>query len=309
MKMAVFVGFLVLVAYLSTLSSAAEIRGEIAEVVDGEVYTWTPENFAGFYYDSGSGIGTESLTMTITGNALEEDSGVVYRTKAEADVLNFEDWGRYYVMGFMSRKYFVGYSNGLLYNESGKDNLLSGERLSAVLVDFDGEVNVGSGATLDLGQGYRLAINSIDLEGDKVFVQLYKDGSRVDSGVVSPSEDVGPESTYVYKRYLGGVEDVVVIAAHFKTAFQGGEQDFATIDGVWQIADATLRVAEGSEYERMTIDEVDPQGPSVTMTNRGRKIVLTRDRDIVLMDGIGVRTADQKDISPENPLRFYIYRR
>ncbi|MDH7597251.1 MAG: S-layer protein domain-containing protein, partial [Methanothrix sp.] len=57
-----------------------EIRGAVQEVKDGATVTWDPQNFAGFYYDIDDGIGNEQITMTITGNKLEEPNGVKYTT-------------------------------------------------------------------------------------------------------------------------------------------------------------------------------------------------------------------------------------
>jgi hypothetical protein len=42
---------------------SVEVRGQVAT---GD-FVWTPQNFAGFYYDIDDNIGTETLTTTITG--------------------------------------------------------------------------------------------------------------------------------------------------------------------------------------------------------------------------------------------------
>ncbi|HOK59093.1 MAG TPA: S-layer protein domain-containing protein, partial [Methanothrix sp.] len=39
-----------------------EIRGAVQEVVDGATVTWTPQNFAGFYYDIDDDLGNEQIT-------------------------------------------------------------------------------------------------------------------------------------------------------------------------------------------------------------------------------------------------------
>ncbi len=300
------------VLFMTTLfvasANGAEIRGEIAEVVDGATFVWTSDNFPGFYYDSATTTGTESLSMTIEGRALQEDIGAIYKTNAQAVSFSFEDFGRYYVIGFMGMGRFAGYVDGIPFRESDSENLLSQGALSIVLFDSDRKLDLGSGTTLKLNQGYELAVSSIDLGGNKVFVHLYKNGVRVDSGIVSPSDQTTPESTYLYKTNLVGGGDIVIMAVHFSKAIGGVESDLVTIDGVWQIADQTLTVREGDEYDKMTVQEVDPESVSITLTNEDESISLSRDKDFALMDGIRIRTADQRDVSPENPLRFYIYR-
>jgi len=77
-----------------------EIRGAVQEVVDGAMVTWDPQNFKGFYYDIDDNIGNEQITMTITGNKLEEPYGVRYTTTAQEKEFEFEGWGWYNSIGF-----------------------------------------------------------------------------------------------------------------------------------------------------------------------------------------------------------------
>lgn len=74
---------------MTTFVHAFEIRGAISNVGMSEV-TWTPQNFAGFYYDFDHNMGDESLTLrlsdaTPTGAVLSDqldangDRGIVYK--------------------------------------------------------------------------------------------------------------------------------------------------------------------------------------------------------------------------------------
>ncbi|MBN1236316.1 MAG: S-layer protein, partial [Methanotrichaceae archaeon] len=156
-----------------------EIRGK---VVTGDA-TWTADDFAGFYYDIDDDIKTEELTTTVTDGKLLEPDGVVYTTKAMADDFDFDAWGSYNVIGFMADKYFAGYldtadsTDDILFEESDDENVLSDEQLLKILVDNDDEMTVTSGTPLALEGGYELAIKSIDIDGNKVYIELSKDGS------------------------------------------------------------------------------------------------------------------------------------
>jgi len=95
-----------------------KLGGAIAGTVNGEnnmvdgSYRWDPQNFAGFYYDIKKDIGTETLMTTLTeGNKLCGDGpyGVAYTTTAQAKEFNYENWGNYIVIGFLSEMYFAGY--------------------------------------------------------------------------------------------------------------------------------------------------------------------------------------------------------
>ena len=92
---------------------------------------------------------------------------------------------------------------------------------------------------LELEEGYILEIDAMDLDGNKVYVELIKGGRVVDAAIINsgvPGATV-EEKTYTYTRDLGGAEDVVIIAVHFKRSFRGADQDLATIDGIWQISE------------------------------------------------------------------------
>jgi len=83
------------------------VRGQVATDA-ADSFTWTPQNFAGFYYDANNNLGTEVLSATITeGRKLSGDEpyGLVYRTTAQMDNFDFEDWGSYYAIGFLGKNY------------------------------------------------------------------------------------------------------------------------------------------------------------------------------------------------------------
>ena len=286
-----------------------EIRGPVATVENG-AYTWGPQEFAGFYYDIDDDIGTESITLTITdGDILDEPNGIVYNTVAQPDDFDFDEWGQYMTIGFLAEEYFAAYVEGsYLFDDSTDENLMADEELSKILYDDDEERTFTSGTPLPLEEGYELAIQSIDLDGNKVYVQLMKDGAVVDSAVVEPSKDGATleDKTYTYKADLGDTEDIVVIAVHFKNAFRGSDQDLATVDGIWQISDTYTDVEEDTEYDKMTIQDVIAEDYSIMMNNEDNKITLSKDKDQLLMENIRIKTADQ-DATAEDPLRFYIY--
>ncbi|MGD9566137.1 MAG: S-layer protein domain-containing protein, partial [Methanothrix sp.] len=291
-----------------------EIRGPVAEVVDGAVYTWGPQQFAGFYYDIDDNIGQESITLTITGDALDEPEGVVYETTAQQDEFEYEEWGKFWTIGFFADEYFAAYVEGdaedaYLFDDSTDTNLMVDEQLSKVLYNDDDERTFTTGTPLKLKEDYELAIEAIDLDGNKVYVQLMKNGEVVDSAVVEPSKDGATikDKTYTYKKWLGDTEKIVVIAVHFKNAFRGADTDLATVDGIWQISDTITDVEEDTEYDKMTIQSVNADTKTITMDNEDNKITLNKNKDQLLMENIRIKTADQ-DFTAEDPLRFYLYK-
>ena len=166
-------------------------------------------------------------------------------------------------------------------------------------------MTVTSGTPLKLEEGYELAIKSIDIDGNKVFLELSKDGSVVDSKVVSPSKDGATEAdkVYYYKNpVVGEQKKLVTVAVHFKNAFRGADQNLASIDGIWQISDVPNEVKADTQYGKMTIRAVDANAGTITMDNKDNAITLSKNKDTELMPGISIKTADN------DTLRFYIYK-
>ncbi|MDM7912196.1 MAG: S-layer protein domain-containing protein, partial [Methanotrichaceae archaeon] len=195
-------------------------------------------------------------------------------------------------------------TDDILFEESDDENVLADEQLLKILVDDDSELTVTSGTPLKLEEGYELGIKSIDIDGNKVYLELSKDGAVVSSKVISPSKDGATmlDKTFYYKKDVGDSKDVVIVAAHFKNAFRGADQDLATIDGIWQLSDTQTDVSENTEYDKMTIQTVTDN--SVMMNNEDNDITLSKNKDIALMPGVSIKTADSDD----DALRYYIYK-
>jgi S-layer protein (TIGR01567 family) len=292
-----------------------EIRGSVAQVIDGWTAEWYPINFAGFYYDVDDNIGTEKLSMTVSENSLDEWTGVVYVTMAQIKDFDFEDWGSYWTIGFLGEERFAGYVDGTaadayLYYDSSDTNLMVDELLGKVLIDDDEERTFTSSTPMELAEGYELIIKSIDPGTGKVSLELQKNGQPVDTGAVEPSKDGATiqDKTYTYKKVLNGAEEIVIIAVHFKNAYRGTDQILAAVDGVWQISDAPVEIKEDTTFDRMKIQTVDSDAKTIMMNNEDNKINLYKNTDSVLMKNIRIKTADQDEISPEEPLRFYVYK-
>jgi len=292
-----------------------ETRGSVSHVIDGEMAEWNPSNFAGFYYDVDEDLGTERIAMTIYGNALDEPDGVVYTTSGQMKAFENEVWGSCWVTGFLGEEYFASYVEGTafdayLYHDSADPNLMAAELLSLVLIDDASERTITTSSPLKLAEGYELILESIDTGSDKVSLELRKNGHTVDTKTVEPSKDGATvqDKTYTYKERLNGAGEIVGIAVHFKNAFYGGDQSLATVDGVWQISDEPLAIKEGTTIDKMTIQTVDAEAKAIVMNNEDNKINLYRNADVPLMGNIRIKTADQVDITAEEPLRFYVYK-
>ena len=288
----------------------AEIRGHVAT---GD-FTWDAQNFVGFLYDIDYDYGPETLTTTITeGNKLNEPNGIIYSTTAANTDFEYIPWGYYNVIAFQAKSHLAGYVNDpdfpdgeILYYASEDPNSLQDEQLERILLDNNDEMTLTSGTSLKLEEGYELSIKSIDIDGNKVYLELHKDGVMVDSKVIGPSTKNARviDKNYYYKKDVGDSKDLVILAVHFKNAFRSADQNLVTIDGTWQISDVATEVEVDTEYDKMRIATVT--GDTIIMDNKDNTISLGKNKDITLMGDMNILTSDQDIISEEDPLRYYI---
>jgi len=292
--------------YSTVSDKPLEIRSQVAT---GDV-EWNPQNFAGFYYDLDRDVGTEVLTAALKDRKLSGSYpyGLTYQTIPKKNDFAFENWGSYNVIGFMGEKYFAGYldtagsTDDRLFEESGDENVLSDNELLKILVDDDNEMTVTTGRPLKLEDGYMLSLDSVDMDGNKVTLTLSKDGTKLTTKKISPSRDGATmaDKTFIYRKKIGNLRDVVIVAVHFKNAFRGADQSLATVDAVWQLSDEAMDVSEGTEYDKMTIQATTADG--ITMNNEDNDVTLSKNKDVSLMPGIGIKAADA------DRLRYYLYK-
>ncbi|VVB63130.1 S-layer protein [uncultured archaeon] len=312
---------------------AYQLRGSVANLGINE-FIWDNSTFSGFYYDIDRNLGAETLTFMLTaatpGSAALSDQqdpiagqrGITYRTIAQPKNFKFKPWGQYDIIGFLGDRYFAAYNSAVtqgmedarepvsfLYDRSKNRNFMTNEQITKVLIDDDTEQTITSNSSLKLEEGYKLAIKSINVKGTKVYLELTKNGQVVDSKVVQPSIDDATmaDKTYYYKADLGDTAEIVQIAVYFKNLSRDVDKVIATIEGVFQISDTPTPIKADQQYDKMSIRNVDATNMAVTMDNKDNQITLSKNKDVVLMRNIHIKTADQDTITDDQPLRYYIY--
>ncbi|MDD1727369.1 MAG: hypothetical protein LUQ08_06125 [Methanothrix sp.] len=265
-----------------------EVRGSVIDPSEQEEFTWDVYNFEGFYYDIDEDVGTETLTARITDQKSIEEGDLLYVTAPQAVDFEFGRWGKYDVIGFMADKYFAGYNNRTEFTDD--FSVIGESELRRVLVDNDDSQTLASGSVLALEEGYELRIKSVDLNGNKVYLALSRDGEEVDSKVVTPSSDPGDgSSNYLYKVEIGSEEEVPIVAVHIESVFRSTESDLATVDGIFQVSDTAVSIEENEVHGKMEVQEASEDG--ITMENDG-SFSLARDKTIEIMENLKFVVAD-----------------
>lgn len=265
-----------------------DVRGTVIDPSETSEFTWNPYNFEGFYYDIDDDVSTENMTMRITGGNKIEKDDLEYTTESQPVKFEFNDWGRYDVIGFMADKYFAGYNSETEF--TGEASVIGEGELRRVLMDSDDSRTIASGSVLSLEEGYELRIKQVDLNGNKVYLSLARDGDEVDSKVVTPSSDPKDRSSnYLYKINMGSEKDVPLIAAHVESVFRSTESDLATVDAIFQISDSPESVEEGEMHGKMKVETLDYN--RITMVNDAT-ISLSKGKDVDIMENLRIQVAD-----------------
>ena len=317
---------LALIAIFPVASCALEIRGPLELVIDGIPYELGPKvtdsEFYGFYYDIDDNLGTESIELVISkGNVLDGDTypaGIRYVTEAQDNNFTQEDWGSYKSIGFLGENFFAGYVKdddpnkmSILAKKSDETKIdtLSKGALFRVLIDEDDEGLIQMNNPLQLKDGYELRLASVDYEGNSARVDLYKGEELLDSKAIFPEREDSTEEdkTYYYRASSGDSTGLVTIAVHFDRVFKAGDRDIASFDGTFQLSEEPILVKDNQVYDNMTV--TSRTSSTIVMENRDKTITLNEGKDILLMSGFRIRTADQETWDQfEDPLRFYVYR-
>jgi S-layer protein (TIGR01567 family) len=265
-----------------------ELRGTVHDE-KFNTSVWTPFNFEGFYYNIDDNVSTESLVIEKLNGRIINNDMLVYSAKPARVEFEHKSWGNYEVVGFMAEKYFAGYPENTLGN-SKSVSVLSDRILSKVLIDDDNKKSLFTGSSLALENGYSLKVAEVDVNGERVLVELYRNGQLLDSGIIPQN------GNYIYETDIGGAEDVPMIAVHVSTVFRSRETDAVFVQGIFQISDDYLKLSQGDSFGEMEISSISDSG--IIMKNKD-SVSLSRGDVIDLMGNVKFRIADA------SVLRFY----
>jgi len=284
-----------------------EIRGEVFEDEPGN---WTYANFAGFYYDLDDNLTSESLIIDKSGTFNQtsskiNDTELVYyanitETGFEIDYNNNDTDGdkirqTYPVIGLFAEAYVP------LKNDTP-------DLLAKLILDNDDEVTLRTGSSYDLGHGYELTAQQIDVEGDKVWMELSKDGEFVEDQVVDLTGETG-SATWSYEEDVAGEDDVEVLRVRVTDVFQGQVDSLAVIEGVWMIDYMNVVEIEDDdtfgELEVQTAGNLGNDVYGIMMWN-DNSMTLDEDDTEEIAEGLAFRTADVE--SGSDTLRYYLYK-
>lgn len=122
---------------------------------------------------------------------------------------------------------------------------------SRVLINASKDIIINSEMPLKLEEGYELWVRSVDIDGNKVYLDLSKNGTMVDSALVVPPNEIDDSFDYVKNSASAGYSPIIRV--HFKNAFRGVDLSLATIDGIWQVSENNTSRVLSADHDKMTI--------------------------------------------------------
>jgi S-layer protein (TIGR01567 family) len=253
-------------------------------------------SFTGFWYHLDSDQSSESLTLKNVTNDTRvfEEGDMNYTATIAYDLdpeFNFttkdspNNEMKYDIIGFTGEAY-VPLAKG------------DASKISRLLIDDDGKYTLRTSDTLELGEGYSLRPLQIDVEGEKVWFELTKNGAFIDDAIINVGTNgTTSDKTWYYEQDILNENDTLTLMIHVDQLFQGTVDSLCEVEGVWQISDSAMEIDVGDEFGKLIVT-ADGSGGTIEMENN-EALELSSDSEIDIFGGLKFRTADSPDI------RFY----
>lgn len=314
-------------------ATKVEIRGAVAneKEIPGGLnlstlpVSWTPQTFAGFYYDLKDNLGKEELVISSTDkdnrpvilNSRSRnipEGALIYKTQGQGKTLkvvgdgfngNFSNAkaaglekfdtesagvikkGQYLVVGWQSEKY-VGI-NGKI------------DRLTKLLFEHGiaatEKKTLIIGETWNMGEGWALTANAIDAKTSprQIWFTLSKDGTKKDEKTIQQ----GGIYTYIEKS-LANESDVPLFVTFIDSVFAGTTSDVAQLRFTWLVSGNVTNINTGDKFGIFEVKEINDAVKTIIMNNKDVTVDLSQNSEPLLMGNIKFRVADKADV-----LRFF----
>lgn len=130
-------------------------------------------------------------------------------------------------------------------------------KLARLILDSNETYTLKNNEKLDLGNGYSLEAKQIDIDNEKVWLELTKDGKSVADQNISVNTDEENKTWTVTLDNVQGEDNIVVMKVYVKQLFAGVEDNLVRIDGIWLIDYTNARTLNiGDQIGQFTLTEI-----------------------------------------------------
>lgn len=251
-------------------------------------FTWTNENFDGFYYDAKSNAGKESLTIHLDNikDRLIPKHGITYFKTPGHTNTRYSLSRKYSVLELRNEKYLVEYPEERNDIRRLDDNPF---RLNKIIIDDNTSHKIENGSRLSLFNGHDIEVRGVNLSAASVLLSLKMDGIDVHTRDLDVGED------FIYEA-----KDGKTIAVHVDSVIAGGEGNSVLLNRIFQTSERFTKNLNGDIFGMMAITDVSDTG--ITIKNTAGIVELKPGRII----DIGVENLRLK-VADSNKLRVILY--
>lgn len=148
-----------------------------------------------------------------------------------------------------------------------------------------------SGETWELGKGYNLNVQQVDVEGNKVWFTLEKEGKELESAIIDAA---GPVTNRIFTgtAEIGEKEEQLYFITYVDSIFQGPLDSLVVFKYTWLIDKAkVLEIEEGDEFYDFEVKETSAK--KLVLKNKN-SITLKPDTKTYFTDNWYFQTSDEK---------------
>ncbi|ETA69401.1 Protein of unknown function (DUF1608),'ATP-binding protein, KAP family' [Methanolobus tindarius DSM 2278] len=241
-------------------------------------------NFTGF-------ISQEKLK--IYGGSFVDDrtikkGGLVYETQIEQMDFQSDAWKDTYSIMELFGYVYVPLKNN------------TPNKLTKLLINSGDKYTLRLGSALELADGYELTAKQINVTGDRVWMELSKNGEFIEDKVIHVDEKT--DGTWIYDTDIADEVNVEVFRVNVTNLFQGQEDSLVVVEGIWLIDyENVLEIDIGDEFGVLKVDRIADS--SIIMVNE-ESILLIRNSIQEIAEGMKFKVADSDDLT-FNLIRVY----
>jgi len=130
------------------------------------------------------------------------------------------------------------------------------DKLAKLVLDSNATYTLKTGEKLDLGQGYALEVEKIDIDNEKVWLEFTRDGKYIADQNVSTTTDSNKTWTVTLDN-VQGENNIVVMKVYVNQLFAGAVDNIVQIKGIWLIDYANARTLNvGDEIGGFTLQQI-----------------------------------------------------
>ncbi|MCO5382773.1 MAG: hypothetical protein NHB15_12325 [Methanosarcina barkeri] len=185
----------------------------------------------------GDKLGEFTLENIVTGVDESNLGSLVFKNATESSVIcnavgtkyGSDGWSneQYPVIDLFGDKYVPLFSAG--------ENIWNSHvnKLVKLVLDSNETYTLEACKKIDIGHGYALKVKQIDVDNEKVWLELTKNGKHVADQNISVNATESNKTWTVTLDNIQGENNIVVMKVHVKQLFVGTEKSIVWIDAIW----------------------------------------------------------------------------